>query len=76
MAAYEEWQKKPLPRLVTGHDLLALGFSEGPSIGKVLEDIREKHIAGELAEREEALSYARDQVNKQVTEREEERKMG
>ena len=64
MAAYEEWRKKPLPRLVTGYDLLALGFSEGPSIGKALEDIREKHIAGELAEREEALSYARDQLNK------------
>jgi len=62
LSAYEEWGRKPLPRLVTGHDLLTLGLAEGPFVGKVLEEIREKQILGELREREEALAYAKSQV--------------
>lgn len=58
LGAFNEWRKKPLPRLVTGHDLLALGFEQGPHVGKVLNDIREKQIGGELSRREEALSFA------------------
>ncbi|OPY78937.1 MAG: Poly(A) polymerase I precursor [Syntrophorhabdus sp. PtaU1.Bin153] len=60
--AYEEWRREPLPRLITGHDLLTLGLAQGPSIGKVLEDIREKQISGEFTGREEALTYAKNQV--------------
>lgn len=56
--AYAEWKKKPLPKLINGHDLIALGFQEGPRIGKILNDIREKQIAGEMSEKEEALRYA------------------
>jgi len=56
--AYEEWKKEPLPKLINGYDLIALGFREGPQIGKILNDIREKQIAGEMNEKEEALSYA------------------
>ena len=59
LAAYEEWKREPLPRLITGHDLLSLGFSEGPLLGTALEEIREKQIAGEITEKEEALAYAR-----------------
>lgn len=62
MRAFNEWRQKPLPRLVTGHDLLALGFEEGPRVGKVLDDIREKQISGEMTSREEALGYARDRL--------------
>jgi poly(A) polymerase len=58
LAAYEEWRKEPLPRIVTGKDLIAFGFAEGPTIGTVLHDIREKQIAGEMTSREEALEYA------------------
>lgn len=59
LKAFIEWRQKPLPRLVTGHDLLALGFEEGPRIGKILNDIREKQIGGELTQREEAINFAR-----------------
>jgi poly(A) polymerase len=59
LAAYEEWRKEPLPRIITGKDLIVFGFAEGPAIGKVLHDIREKQIAGEMTSREEALEYAR-----------------
>jgi hypothetical protein len=65
LRAYVDWKQKPLPRLVTGHDLLAIGFEEGPLIGKVLNDIREKQIGGELIQKEETLSYARDQFKNQ-----------
>jgi poly(A) polymerase len=62
LGTYNEWRKKPLPRLVTGHDLLAIGLEEGPLIGRILNDIREKQIGGELTHKEEAFSYARDQL--------------
>jgi len=58
LAAYEEWKKEPLPRIVNGRDLLSLGFSEGPFLGRVLEEVREKQIAGEITEKEGALEYA------------------
>lgn len=60
LAAYEEWKKEPLPRLVTGHDLIRLGFREGPELGRVLEEIRERQIAGEIDSAEQAIEYARD----------------
>lgn len=62
LQALNEWRQKPLPRLVTGHDLLALGFEQGPRIGKVLDDIRERQIGGELVKREDALRFASDQL--------------
>lgn len=65
---FKEWQQKPLPRLVTGHDLIALGFIEGPLIGRVLNDIREKQIGGEFAQKEDAMNFARDQLKSLVPE--------
>jgi poly(A) polymerase len=58
--AYKEWRKAPLPTLVNGHDLLAMGFHEGPEIGKLLEEIRQKQIAGEMMSRDDALHYAKE----------------
>jgi tRNA nucleotidyltransferase/poly(A) polymerase len=58
LRAYDEWKSEPLARIVTGHDLLALGFGQGPALGQVLEEIREKQIAGEIMEKGEALHYA------------------
>lgn len=65
MVAYSEWRKEPLPRLITGNELMALGFEEGPTIGKILNDIREKQISGEMALKEDALHYASYQLKKQ-----------
>jgi len=61
---YNEWRKKPLPRLITGNDLITLGFEEGPIIGKILNDIREKQINGEMTFKEQALGYAKNQLEK------------
>ena len=65
MGAYNEWRKKPLPKLITGNELMAIGFEEGPIIGKVLNDIREKQISGEMTLKEEALRHASSQLKQQ-----------
>ena len=62
LSAYEEWRKEPLPRLVSGYDLLVMGFPEGPRVGKILDAIREKQISGEITEKTEALEYAQRQL--------------
>ncbi len=58
LSGYAEWKTTPLPRIVTGHDLLAAGFSEGPALGQVLREIREKQISGEITEKAQAMAYA------------------
>jgi hypothetical protein len=62
LSAYEEWRKEPLPRLVSGYDLLVMGFPEGPRVGKILDAIREKQISGKITEKTEALEYAQQQL--------------
>ena len=49
---------KPAP-LLTGHDLLALGFKPGPTVGKVLREVEELQLEEQLKSQEEALEYAR-----------------
>ena len=44
-------------KLVTGEDVLALGFKPGPAIGKILASVEEAQLNGELATREEAISF-------------------
>ena len=53
-------QKAPRPEpLVTGHDLInELQISEGPLVGRLLEEVREALAAGEINTREQALELA------------------
>ena len=52
------------PRLITGHDLIAVfGMSPGPGIGELLEVVREAQAAGEIASSEEALSFVRRRLS-------------
>ncbi len=62
LSVYDEWRKEPLPRLVNGYDLLAMGFPEGPWVGKILDAIREKQISGEITEKAAALEYAQQRL--------------
>ncbi len=57
--AFHEWRKEPLPPLVTGRDLIALGFREGPAIGEALRTVRERQIAGDIMEKQQAIDLAR-----------------
>jgi poly(A) polymerase len=53
-----EEQLRP-PRLVTGDDLIALGWEPGPALGAELRKLEEMQLEGELGTREEALGRAR-----------------
>ena len=47
------------PRLVTGDDLIALGFTPGKVIGKVLKEIENEQLEGRITTHEEAIHYIR-----------------
>ncbi len=50
-------------RLIDGHDLINLfGLKPGPRIRLILESVKEAQAAGELATREEALSYVQNRL--------------
>ena len=63
-------QKAPRPKpLVTGHDLMkTLRISEGPLVGRLLEEVREALAAGEIDTREQALELAGKKVGASVAE--------
>ena len=44
-------------RLMTGEDVIGLGFSPGPIIGKILAAVEDAQLNGELGSREEAISF-------------------
>ncbi len=44
------------PPLITGHDVMALGYSAGPRVGEILSFIRQKQVVGEIKTREEAIA--------------------
>jgi poly(A) polymerase len=48
------------PPLVTGHDVMALGYSPGPRVGQILHFIRQKQVEGEIKNREEALKMLKE----------------
>ncbi|MBI4353540.1 MAG: CCA tRNA nucleotidyltransferase [Candidatus Omnitrophica bacterium] len=52
----EEIRPKPL---INGHDLLALGYAEGPVIGKILRMAEDAQLEGKLKSREEALEWVK-----------------
>jgi tRNA nucleotidyltransferase/poly(A) polymerase len=43
------------PPLISGHDVMAMGYPSGPKVGEILNFIREKQIEGEIKTSEEAL---------------------
>jgi poly(A) polymerase len=52
---------KPAP-LLNGHDLIALGFTTGPTLGVVLREVEELQLEERLRSREEALEFARQRL--------------
>ena len=50
------------PNLVNGRDLIDLGLSPGPALGKILAKIRQKQDLGQLTDREQALALARELI--------------
>lgn len=54
---YSKFLKVEAKPLVTGNDLIKIGFTPGPRFRKILDEIKEKQAEGELKDREEALDY-------------------
>ena len=48
------------PPLITGNDVMALGYSSGPRVGQILSFIRQKQVEGKIKSREEALGVLRE----------------
>jgi putative nucleotidyltransferase with HDIG domain len=51
------------PPLVTGHDLIAAGYTPGPRFGEVLAAVEDAQLEGRISTREEALELARLEYN-------------
>ena len=48
------------PRLITGNDLIAMGFVPGPFFKRILNDVDDHHLEGTLKTRDDALRYVRE----------------
>jgi poly(A) polymerase len=48
------------PRLITGDDLIAMGFAPGPSFKHILHEVEDHHLDGTLKTRDDALHYVRE----------------
>jgi poly(A) polymerase len=46
-------------RLLTGHDLLDLGYEPGPLVGKILATLEEAQLDGQLKEKQEAICFVK-----------------
>ena len=55
----EVWDGPPAPILM-GRHLLQIGFSPGPHIGKIVQNVYFRQLSGEIANLDEALTIARD----------------
>jgi hypothetical protein len=53
---------------MTGEDVIGLGFSPGPIIGKILAALEDAQLNGELGSREEAISFVDRRFREQATE--------
>jgi poly(A) polymerase len=60
-AKREEFANEPIipPRLITGKDLLALGWKPGPRFRRALDEVQNRQLEGSLHSREEALAFLR-----------------
>jgi poly(A) polymerase len=48
------------PRLLTGHDLQAMGYRPGPRLGKILAALEEAQLEGALASSEQARAFVQE----------------
>ena len=51
------------PRLITGRDLMDLGFHPGPAFGTVLEEIETRQLEGTINTKEAALEFAQTRLS-------------
>lgn len=49
--------KRKITRLITGHDLIALGLKPGPIFKTILTEMEELQIEGKIKNKEEGIEY-------------------
>lgn len=49
--------KRKITRLITGHDLIALGLKPGPIFKPILEELEELQVEGKIKTKEEGIEY-------------------
>ena len=66
-AKQQEFANEPLipPPLVTGNDLIALGWTPGPKFKEVLDAVQTRQLEGALTTREEALTWIQSDFHSQ-----------
>ena len=69
-AKAEEFANEPLipPPLLTGHDLMALGWKPGPHFGPILEAIQTAQLEGTLTTKEDALAWIQANPPSQISD--------
>jgi poly(A) polymerase len=55
---FREEDLHPAP-LLTGHDLIDLGYTPGPLFGEILDEVRERQFEGGLADRAAAVAWVK-----------------
>jgi len=57
----DEWPGEQLspPPLISGEDLINLGFSPGPSFRKILDAVEDEQLEGRITDRASALAFVR-----------------
>ncbi|BAJ63446.1 CCA tRNA nucleotidyltransferase [Anaerolinea thermophila] len=73
-----KWEKENIlitpPVLIKGGELIReLGLQPGPLIGQTLEAIREAQVEGMVLDKQSALAFAREWINKSFPQQKEER---
>lgn len=59
---FEPEEIKP-PKIVTGNDLLDMGFKQGVLFRVILTDIEDKQLDGIISDKEQALNYIKETYN-------------
>ena len=59
---YEEVPVAAAPKLITGDDLIDLGFPPGKIFGTIIDKVEDLHLEGDLKTREEAIEYIRTRL--------------
>jgi poly(A) polymerase len=59
LAKQAEFASAPVlpPRLLNGHDLMALGYPPGPALGDILNAVQDAQLEGAVETREDAVSW-------------------
>ncbi len=56
LGSYEPEEIRPV-RIINGHDLLAMGFKQGPIFKTIMVDVEDRQLEGTITDREQALKY-------------------